>query len=66
MQRVLEPSVLDDVAQLCESAGGREVTRSEIDRLLHESDGGLERSGLDSQACDLLREAGRALVPPCS
>ena len=66
MQRVLEPSVLDDVAQLCESAGGREVTRSEIDRLLHESDAGLERSGLAPQACDLLREAGRALVPPCS
>ena len=66
MQRVLEPSVLDDVAQICESAGGREVTRSEIDRLLHESDAGLERSGLDPQTCDFLRDAGRALVPSCS
>ncbi len=65
MRRVLEPSVLDDIARLCDSAGGREVTKSAVDRLLHESDVGLERSGLDSHACDLLRETGRALVPSC-
>ena len=28
MQRVLEPSVLDEVARLCESAGGREFAKS--------------------------------------
>ena len=65
MRRVLEPSVLDDVARLCDSAGGREATKSEIDRLLRESEVGLERSGLDPQACELLRETGRALVPSC-
>ena len=66
MQRVLEPSVLDEVARLCESAGGREFTKSEIDRLLAESDEGLTQSGLDRQACELLRTSGRALVPSYS
>ena len=66
MQRVLEPSVLDEVARLCESAGGREFTKSEIDRLLEESDEGLARSGLDQQACELLRTSGRSLVPSFS
>ena len=63
MQRVLEPSLLDEVARLCESAGGREFTKSKMDRLLEESDEGLARSGLDGQACELLRTSGRALVP---
>ena len=66
MQRVLEPSVLDDLARLCDDAGGREFTRSEIDRLLQESDAGLEQSGLDQPSCELLREAGKALVPAFS
>ncbi len=66
MQRVLEPSVLDEVAQLCESAGGREFTTSRIESLLIESDAGLKKSGLDSQAGAFLRESARALVPSCS
>ena len=66
MQRVLEPSILDEVARLCESAGGREFAESEIERLLEESDAGLAQSGLDQQACELLRTSGRALVPSFS
>ena len=66
MQRVLEPSVLDEVARLCEAAGGREFTMSQIDRLLAESDEGLDQSGLDSQSRELLKPTGRALVPTCS
>ncbi len=66
MQRVLEPSVLDEVARLCEDAGGREFTKSQVDRLLKEADASLDRSGLDNQSRELLKTTGRALVPSCA
>ncbi len=66
MQRVLDPKSLDEVAHLCEAAGGREAAAAAIHRLVEESQENLERSGLGQAGRSLLREEGRALVRPHS
>lgn len=62
MQRVLDPNVIQEVAELVDSAGGREACHEAVSRLLGEADAELAGVGLSDSGRKQLSESARMAV----